>query len=91
MKRSRSLARLVACAAGCAAGNPRFTADEPAGFWMGLWHGAIGVVTLVIGIFDDPSDLPFAAEIYVDEKPDFYAFEGERKCMTGAEFEAKFR
>lgn len=47
------LAGLVVVAAGCAAGNPRFTVDAPAGFWMGLWHGAIAVVTLIIGIFDD--------------------------------------
>ena len=42
-------------------------------------------------VFDDPSDLPFAAEIYIDEKPDLYAFAGQRKCLTGAEFQAKFR
>jgi hypothetical protein len=39
--------------AGCAAGGARFTAETPAGFWLGLWHGVISVVTLVIGIFDD--------------------------------------
>lgn len=38
---------------GCAAGDPRFTADAPAGFWVGLWHGMISWVTLVIGIFSD--------------------------------------
>ena len=44
-----------------------------------------------LGIFDDQTGLPFKAEIFIDEKPDFYAFEGARKCMTGAEFEEKFR
>lgn len=39
--------------AGCAAGDVRFTADTPAGFWVGLWHGMISFVTLVIGIFSD--------------------------------------
>lgn len=39
--------------AGCAAGDGRFTAESPAGFWIGLWHGAISLVTLVIGIFSD--------------------------------------
>jgi hypothetical protein len=39
--------------AGCAAGDPRFTADAPAGFWQGLWHGIISVITLIVGIFDD--------------------------------------
>ncbi|MFH1501423.1 MAG: hypothetical protein ABIG03_00100 [Candidatus Eisenbacteria bacterium] len=38
--------------AGCAAGSERFT-DEPAGFWMGLWHGLIIIVTFVIGLFAD--------------------------------------
>lgn len=38
---------------GCAAGDPRFTAESPAGFWQGLWHGIISVVCLVIGIFSD--------------------------------------
>jgi hypothetical protein len=39
--------------AGCAAGDARFTAESPAGFWIGLWHGAISLVTLVVGIFTD--------------------------------------
>ncbi len=38
---------------GCVAGDARFTAETPAGSWAGLWHGAISVVTLVIGIFSD--------------------------------------
>ena len=37
----------------CAAGDPRFTIETPAGFWLGLWHGAIAPATLVIGIFDE--------------------------------------
>jgi hypothetical protein len=39
--------------AGCAAGDPRFTPDDPAGFFTGLWHGAISCVTLLVGIFVD--------------------------------------
>jgi hypothetical protein len=39
--------------AGCAAGDPRFTASTPAGFWQGLWHGIISVITLIIGVFSD--------------------------------------
>lgn len=38
--------------AGCAAGSEKFM-DEPAGFWMGLWHGFIVIVTFVIGLFTD--------------------------------------
>lgn len=47
-----ALAAIVVAAA-CTAGDPRFTADAPAGFWVGLWHGAISMITLVIGIFVD--------------------------------------
>jgi uncharacterized membrane protein len=35
----------------CAAGNERFDLD-PAGFWMGLWHGIISLVTFVISLFN---------------------------------------
>jgi len=38
--------------AGCAAGTDRFSAGQPAGFWAGLWHGAISVIALIIHIFD---------------------------------------
>lgn len=38
---------------GCAAGSAQFTGDAPAGFWLGIWHGMISCVTLVIGIFND--------------------------------------
>jgi hypothetical protein len=38
---------------GCAPGNERFAAESPAGFFWGLWHGAISMITLVVGIFSD--------------------------------------
>ncbi len=44
-----------------------------------------------IALFDDQSGLPFCAEIYIDDKPDYYAFSNETKEMTGAEFESRFR
>jgi hypothetical protein len=40
---------------GCAGPNPLTRtpgAYGVAGFWMGLWHGLICVITLVISIFD---------------------------------------
>lgn len=45
---------LLGCAmlAACAAGDPMFTNAEPAGFWMGIWHGAIAPITFVIGLFE---------------------------------------
>jgi succinate-acetate transporter protein len=38
--------------ASCTAGNEKFDID-PAGFWMGLWHGFISLVTFIISIFND--------------------------------------
>ena len=38
--------------AGCAAGPTRWV-DHPAGFWAGLWHGFIIVITFIIGLFTD--------------------------------------
>lgn len=37
----------------CAAGNAQFAQETPAGFWWGLWHGIISVISLVIHIFND--------------------------------------
>lgn len=37
----------------CTAGDARFTEQTPAGFWYGLWHGAISIITLVLHIFND--------------------------------------
>jgi hypothetical protein len=36
----------------CAAGNEKFDID-PAGFFMGLWHGLISLFTFIISIFSD--------------------------------------
>ena len=36
----------------CAPNNQRFVADS-AGFWAGLWHGFIIVITFVISLFSD--------------------------------------
>ena len=42
---------------GCAAGpnplkgEPRDSADKPAGFWRGLWHGIIVVIAFIVSWF----------------------------------------
>ena len=36
----------------CAPGDGANTADHPAGFFSGVWHGWIAPVTLVISIFN---------------------------------------
>ncbi len=39
---------------GCAPGNDRWASvDSPAGFWAGLWHGIIIIVTFVVSWFTD--------------------------------------
>ena len=37
---------------GCAAGDAiRWNESNPAGFWAGLWHGMISVITFIISLF----------------------------------------
>jgi hypothetical protein len=43
---------LVFILASCAPGNQKFI-EEPAGFFMGLWHGFISLFTFVISLFND--------------------------------------
>lgn len=40
--------------------------------------------------FDDIDDVVFTTEIFIDEKPDIYAFSNATKKMTGAEVFAMF-
>lgn len=44
---------LIVLLSSCAAGNPQFSQEAPAGFWYGLWHGIIAVISLVIHLFND--------------------------------------
>lgn len=37
----------------CTAGDVQFTAETPAGFWYGLWHGIISFISLIIHLFND--------------------------------------
>jgi hypothetical protein len=55
VQRPAAIAAVVVLAfvlCGCAAGDPQFTPERPAGFWLGLWHGMISWITLIVGIFD---------------------------------------
>ncbi len=36
----------------CSAGDQKFNFD-PAGFWMGLWHGFISMFTFIISLFNE--------------------------------------
>lgn len=44
---------LLLLLASCAAGNEQFTQDSPAGFLMGIWHGIISIISLIIHVFND--------------------------------------
>jgi hypothetical protein len=39
--------------AGCFPGGRADSAKEPAGFFLGVWHGWIAPVSLVVGLFKD--------------------------------------
>jgi hypothetical protein len=39
---------------GCIPGDGRATAEDPAGFFWGIWHGWIAPVSLILSIFRDP-------------------------------------
>lgn len=47
------MALLVILISACAAGDPRFSQDTPAGFWWGIWHGIISVVSLIVHVFNE--------------------------------------
>ena len=47
------LVSLTACVAGTNdPGNSTSVEGSPAGFWLGLWHGLISPITLVISLFN---------------------------------------
>ena len=43
-----------------------------------------------VGLFDDSIPFVFDHQIFIDEKPSFYAFANETSDMTGAEVFAKY-
>ena len=59
---------LIFVATSCAPGNAKYEAKQ-AGFWAGLWHGFICVITFVISLFSD------SVEMYeVSNKGGWYNF-----------------
>ena len=53
-----------------------------------MQNGSVNIVSLQA--FDDKSGFVFAEEIFVDEKPDIYAFANDTRKLTGAEFQARW-
>ncbi|MEO6522226.1 MAG: hypothetical protein ABIN91_11150 [Mucilaginibacter sp.] len=37
----------------CTAVNHHLPTNNPAGLWIGIWHGIISPITLIISIFND--------------------------------------
>jgi len=60
----------------------------------GLWYRLTGVEAaeyiISAGTLDDLTGMVLTREIYVDTKPDGYAFAGDHPRLTGPEFEATF-
>lgn len=46
------LITVIILLASCAAGDDQFTAESPADFWYGLWHGVISIISMIIHIFN---------------------------------------
>ena len=43
-----------------------------------------------VGIFNDDEDFEFSLQVFIDEKPSYYAFANDTKKMTGEEVFAMF-
>lgn len=39
--------------AGCVPGDGTYTAEKPAGFFWGVWHGWVAPISLIIGLFNE--------------------------------------
>ena len=50
----------------------------------------MSMYSMSAGAFDDPSQFRLASEIFVDEKPDGYAFAGDHPRLTAEQTLAKF-
>ncbi|WNO53830.1 GFA family protein [Stakelama saccharophila] len=53
------------------------------------FHRPRGTYSFPVGLFDVPQAI-MAEEIFIDEKPDYYAFAADTEKLTGAEVRAKF-
>ncbi len=49
-----------------------------------------GNTSVSLGALEDRSGIALAQEYFIDEKPDAYAFAGDRTCLTSAQIMAAF-
>ena len=47
------IALLAMMLTGCMPGDEKYTQDDPAGFFWGIWHGWIAPLSLIFGFFND--------------------------------------
>lgn len=47
------LVSFVVLLTSCAAGDSQFSGDNQAGFFYGLWHGVISIISMIIHIFNN--------------------------------------
>lgn len=47
------IAVLAMMLTGCMPGDEKYTQDDPAGFFWGIWHGWIAPLSLIFGFFND--------------------------------------
>ncbi|AUS98667.1 hypothetical protein CDQ84_06065 [Clostridium thermosuccinogenes] len=45
-------ALMLMALSGCVPGDGTNTANDPAGFFWGIWHGWIAPISLILGLFD---------------------------------------
>ena len=50
----------------------------------------LGTYGFTAGLFPDEALLPLSEEIFIDEKPAYYAFDAESAKLTGEEVKAKY-
>ncbi len=50
----------------------------------------LGTYSFTAGLFPDDALLPLSEEIFIDEKPAYYAFDAESEKLTGPEVMAKY-
>lgn len=46
-------ASIIIALSSCFPGGSSYSANEPAGFFSGVWHGWIAPVSLIVGLFKD--------------------------------------
>ena len=69
-------------------GQRRFCKE--CGTCLGADAPQFGYFGVTPGVLEDKSKLTLHKEIFIDKKPDYYSFEGERETMTEEQFLAMF-